>query len=355
VTRAFRELGTVVAGRYRVDAMIGEGGMGVVARAHDLQLKREVAIKLMRPALALQSPQLATRFEIEAQSVARLEHPNIVQVIDFGSTSDGGKFLVMQLLVGASLQSLLGTPMSPQRAVALALPILRGLAHAHTRGVVHRDIKPENVLVTRDHEGAEQLKLVDFGLAKLLDAEPGAPALTHAGLVMGTPSYMSPEQAMGKPVDARGDLYAVGLLLHEMLRGRPTFDNENPMGMVVMQATEAPPPLPDDVPPALAAVVMRLLAKAPDDRFASAEETIAALEGANAAPEATPPPPAVAPVRRKRVRRRSRHSSVFVRPPLLIASVLAAIVVAWIFWPDGDPSHRFDRLVDAVARLLTSF
>lgn len=269
-------IGQTVAGRYRVEALIGVGGMAAVFRAHHEGLQRDLAIKVLHPNLSANT-EMSARFEREARSASRLEHPNCVQVTDSGSTDDGMMYMVMQLLEGAELTGMLGEPMAAPRAVELILQILRGLEHAHLNGVVHRDVKPENVFVTRDHDGDEILKLVDFGIAKLTDATTDTHK-TSAGLVFGTPAYMSPEQAMGVEADSRADLYSTGILFYQMLSGRLPIDNDDPVALVRMQVAVDPKPLPSSVPPVIAGVAQRLLEKDRDHRFQTATEVIETLE-----------------------------------------------------------------------------
>jgi eukaryotic-like serine/threonine-protein kinase len=269
--------GQVLGGRYRLDERLGEGGMGAMYRGHDLVLDRPVAIKLLGPEL-VDDEVTAQRFDREAHALSMLDHPNCVQVFDAGTTTRGGKYIVMQLLAGHELRELLtAVPMPPARAVALALQILRGLDHAHRRGLVHRDLKPENVFVVQDDDGHELLKLVDFGIVKLLSA--GEAKLTRAGQVFGTPRYMSPEQVSGGKIDARADLYTLGVVMFEMLAGAPPFDADSAGMLMRMHVIADPPPLPESVPEEVRAVVARLLEKSPDDRFASARAVIDALEG----------------------------------------------------------------------------
>ncbi|MEM6293646.1 MAG: protein kinase [Myxococcota bacterium] len=271
-------VGRTIAGRYRVESLLGVGGMAAVFRAHHEGLGRDVAIKVLHPNLSV-NEEMSARFDREARSASRLDHPNCVQVTDFGSTDDGMKYMVMQLLEGGELTAKLGKRLTSPRAVELVLQILRGLEHAHGKGVVHRDIKPENVFVTTDHDGDEVLKLVDFGIAKLTGAGSGDTHKTTAGLVFGTPAYMSPEQAMGVEADSRADLYSVGVLFYQMLAGRVPIDSDDPVALVRMQVSVDPDPLPSSVPPVVAAVVGRLMEKDRDKRFQAATEVIETLEG----------------------------------------------------------------------------
>ncbi len=269
-------IGSVIHERYRVDGLLGQGGMGAVFRGHHLGLARDVAIKVLRPELG-RSDSTAKRFDREAHSVSRLDHPNCVRVTDFGTTESGIKYLVMELLEGAELEDSLGQPWAPARAVDTIIQVLEGLEHAHHFGIVHRDLKPENVFVTRDFRGREVVKLVDFGIAKLIDDEGAKEQLTRAGMVFGTPRYMSPEQASGGKLDERTDLYAAGLILYEMLAGHPPFSADEAALLLRMHILAPPPELPSSVPKPLAAVVDKLLEKSRNDRYASAREVINVL------------------------------------------------------------------------------
>ena len=289
-------IGRTLARRYRVDALLGQGGMGAVYRGLHLGLNREIAIKVLRPELT-SHPDIAPRFQREAQASSRLEHPNVVQVFDFGGEQPEGfdreiKFLVMQLLQGRELSDMLGQPIPPTRALELLRQILSGLAHAHERGVVHRDLKPDNVFVTTDHEDRELLKLVDFGIAKLADGPGEGANLTQTGMVFGTPTYMSPEQATGSAkVDARTDLYAAGIILYEMLAGKPPFAADELVMLLRKQVLEPPPPLPG-LGPALEQLLFGLLAKRQDERIQTAADALDLLTKAERelrdGPEVTP-------------------------------------------------------------------
>ena len=287
-------LGRTFEGRYRIDALLGVGGMGAVFRAHHLGLGVDVAVKVLRGTAHGQTAE--ARFRREAKSAARLDHPHCVRVTDFGELDDGAKYIVMELLAGEELEQRLGQPWPPAEAVEIARQVLEGLAHAHARGIVHRDLKPSNVLVLRDEHGRPHVKLVDFGIAKIVEGEGAQDELTRTGMSFGTPAYMSPEQAGGSPADARSDLYAVGLLLYEMLAGRPPFESNDLAALLRMHILTDPPPLPESVPPPLAAVVLRLLQKSRKDRYDCAAATLEALAAADADAGATPVPPPPAPV-----------------------------------------------------------
>jgi eukaryotic-like serine/threonine-protein kinase len=287
-------VGSILQGRYQILAAVASGGMGVVYRGERLQLGRPVAIKFLHPWVAAQ-PSFLQRFEVEARAMSRLSHPNCVSVIDFGV--EGVPFLVMDFAAGRSLRLLLeGERLEQSRALGLARQILAGVAHAHGQGIIHRDLKPENIIVSDAAGLVDHVRILDFGLAKLNDG----PALT-VGLTIGTPSYMAPEQTLEEGVvDARSDLYSVGVLLFEMLTGRKPFASDKVAELILMHRSQPAPRLAPGAAcsDALEAVVAKALAKRPADRFASADEMAAALEhvpeasarGA-ALPVAPPPPP----------------------------------------------------------------
>ena len=265
---------TLVDGRYRIIRRLGSGGMADVYCAVDTQLGREVALKLLYRRFAEDS-EFVERFRREASSAASLQHPNIVQVFDRGEW-DGTYYIAMELLHGRNLKEIVRDhgALEPALAVDLVIQILKAARFAHRRGIVHRDIKPHNVIV--DDEG--RAKVTDFGIARA-----GASDMTETGSIMGTAQYLSPEQAQGHPVDARSDLYSIGIVLYELLTGAPPFDAESPVTIALKQVSEEPvPPMQVNpaVPPALDAAVMRALRKHPDERFQDADEYIAALETA---------------------------------------------------------------------------
>ena len=269
--------GVVLDGRYQVIEPIAEGAMGVVYRAERVGLGRAVAIKVMHESLPgqLSSHQ---RFEREAKLMAKLEHPNCVSVIDFGIHEDK-PFVVMDLVRGTSLHELIvrNGRLDQVRAADITRQVLSGLAHAHELGIIHRDIKPANVMVTEKAGLGEQVRILDFGLARLRESN------THltTGIVVGTPSYMAPEQCRGGEVDLRVDLYACGVMLFEMLTGRKPFLGEDPIAIVRKHLQEMPPRLGDVIPEdfgAIEDVIARALEKEPADRYQNAAEMSAALE-----------------------------------------------------------------------------
>jgi eukaryotic-like serine/threonine-protein kinase len=268
-------VGATIHGRYEVETLLGAGGMGAVFKARHTGLQRGVAIKVLHPGIG-RDQAVSKRFDREAQSASRLDHPHCVRVSDFGTTDNGTKYLVMELLDGSDLAASLGQPWAPDAAISTIRQVLEGLDHAHHVGVVHRDLKPENIFIARDVKGHEVVKIVDFGIAKLLD-EQGSEKLTRQGVVFGTPRYMSPEQAAGGKIDERTDLYAVGLILYELLAGHGPFSTDDAAQLLRMQIMAPPPPLPASVPEGLARIVDKLLEKSKSDRFASAREVLDAL------------------------------------------------------------------------------
>ena len=217
-------VGKTLDGKYRIDGFLKRGGMGAVYRGTHLMLNKPVAIKLIKPEL-VSSTDVVQRFLREARAAARLSHPNIVTVHDLGQTADGTLYIAMELVDGSSLKEMIVSEgaWEPKRTVRLLQGIGSALALAHREGIVHRDLKPQNIMVSRDNDGNEIPKLLDFGIAKTF--EPTSPALTSTGMVLGTPHYMSAEQAKGQPADQRSDLYALGVILYEMLVGRVPFDD----------------------------------------------------------------------------------------------------------------------------------
>lgn len=267
------QTGDVIADRYRVDAVIGAGAMGAVLRCRHLGLGQDVAVKVLLPELCTR-PDVAGRFAREAQSASRLDHPSCVRVLDFGSwvAKDGraAKYLSMELLAGFELTRLLDRPMGVAQAMSLVRQMLDGLAHAHSRGVVHRDVKPQNVVIIPGPGGTNVVKLVDFGIAKILTGEGAGARMTAEGLICGTPHYMSPEQITGSPVDGRSDLYAVGVLLYRMLTASLPFPGTDLRVVMRMHLVDEPPPLPEHVPTPLRDFVATLLAKNRNHRHVSA-------------------------------------------------------------------------------------
>ena len=266
----------VFADRYEVEEPLGTGGMAEVWRGHDRVLNRTVAIKTLLPQFA-RDASFVDRFRREAQAAARLNHPGIVSVYDSGTDGDT-PYIVMQYIEGRTLADFLGSgkTLPPAQAAKIAQEIAEALGVAHAHGVIHRDIKPANVMITRDGK----VLVMDFGIARLISGPETAP---QTSAVLGTASYLSPEQAQGQPVDARSDIYALGVVLYEMLTGRPPFTGDSPMAIAYKQVN-ATPPAPSsanpDVPPELDAVVMRALSKNPANRYQTGQEFADDLERA---------------------------------------------------------------------------
>jgi serine/threonine-protein kinase len=260
-------IGQVLADRYQILHRLGEGAMGVVYKARHVKVGRLFAVKLLHPRM-LQDPKVVRRFEREAELAGRLRHPNVIGVVDVGEVG-GTRYMVMDFAEGPDLARLLDeAPMPPERIIRLVRQMLEGLHHAHEQGLIHRDFKPENVIVEHHGQGAEVPRIVDFGIALLRDGGDsfdGAGRLTTNGLVLGTPHYMAPEQAVADPIDHRIDLFALGIVIYEMLSGRLPFDGS---GAEVARANLMlePPPIAQRVPhlevdPLLEAFSRRLMAK----------------------------------------------------------------------------------------------
>jgi len=280
-------VGQVLDGRYQIEALLGHGGMGAVYRASHVHLEQRVAIKVLRPHLAGDAV-AARRLAREARGTYKLDTEHAVKVSDFGVTDSGLVYLVMEYLEGRTVHHELGVdgPYPAARGVRIAAQVCDALAAAHRLGFIHRDIKPDNVMLIRRGADPDFVKVLDFGLAKLIEGAGGAPfsmaALTQSDMVFGTPEYMAPEQAMGQSLDGRADLYAVGATLFEILTGRPPFVDASPMKLLAQHVKATPPSLRDvrpelDAPPALEALVRRCLAKHPDGRPASAADLAAEL------------------------------------------------------------------------------
>jgi serine/threonine-protein kinase len=276
-------IGQTVNGKYFVHQLLGRGGMGEVYKATHLTLDRPVVLKLLKKSF-LSDPSIVQRFHREARAASRLNHPNSISIIDFGQAEDGTLFMAMEYLSGRSLARVIAEdqPIPESRVVHICAQILAALAEAHALGIIHRDLKPENAMLESRRDEPDFVKVLDFGIAKLNEPGDGAGKLTQAGIVCGTPGYMSPEQVRGDELDARSDLYSVGVILYEMLTGKLPFEAETPMGLVTKHLVEPVPPLSVRKPglhvsPGLEALVLRCLAKDRQDRPASAEELRASL------------------------------------------------------------------------------
>jgi serine/threonine protein kinase len=276
--------------RYRILRRIGEGGMGIVYEAEHVVIEKKVALKVLRDDFS-NRPEVVERFKQEAKAASRIGNEHIVDISDFGVTPHGASYFVMEMLDGDDLANVLSAEgtLALTRAADILAQCCRALSAAHAKGIVHRDIKPENIFLTRRDGRPDFVKIVDFGIAKMSDIETtGAPGrkLTKTGMIFGTPEYMSPEQAAGKAaLDHRVDIYALGVILYEVLTGRVPFVGDTFMGVLTQHMFEPVPPLTEtnpnvNVPPAIEAFIGRALAKDPDERYQSCDEMYAALEGA---------------------------------------------------------------------------
>lgn len=273
-------LGVVIADRYRVDERLGVGGMGAVYRAEHVLMKKPVAVKVLHREMTVMD-EIVKRFEREAIAAGRIEHPNVTVATDFGKLEDGSFYLVLEYVPGRSLTKAIKEDgvFPAERALFIARQVAAGLGAAHAAGIVHRDLKPDNIMLIERGGTKDFVKVLDFGIAKVTATdEGGSSQLTRIGSVFGTPQYMAPEQAAGKPVDHRADLYALGLVLYEMLAGKPAFASPELVALLTKQLLEPPPPLPSSVPPEANAIVMRLLEKDPETRLQTAQDVIAAID-----------------------------------------------------------------------------
>jgi tRNA A-37 threonylcarbamoyl transferase component Bud32 len=349
--------GEVIEGRYRLLAPIAQGGMASVFRAEHVRLGRQVAVKLISRDL-LAHAEAVQRFQREAQTVARLRHPNVVEVSDFGRSADGQHYLVMELIEGEDLRQVIERegPLPLPRVREILRQIVLALDYAHAEGVIHRDLKSANIMLVRVPDSGERVKLLDFGISK--GPESSAGGLTAVGTVLGTPEYISPEQISGKPVDPRTDLYSLGVILYEMLTGALPFRGNT---AEVLSAHLLSPPAPPrerrpEIPVAVEAVVLRALAKTPEERFSAARALGEAFEiacgepapanqpeargatlllgGAPAAPSAAVPAPAPS-----RVRAWWNRLSPDLRIALVVGSgtLALSLVLALALWR-SDPA-----------------
>lgn len=277
----------ILGGQFRIIERIGSGGMGSVYRAEEPQMGRQVAIKILHQKLK-DRKDLVSRFRREARAMSQLTHPNTARVFMYGELDDiGALYIVMELLEGSNLNQTVkkGGAMEPSRAISILVPVCHALHEAHALGIVHRDLKPENIFICRQAGLVDYPKVLDFGLAKVTEAQmqPGSLILTQQGMVFGTPEFMSPEQARGFTLDARSDIYSLACILYEALTGKLPFDAKTPMEYVSKHVSATPIPIDERVPgrtfpPALWPVLKKALAKRPEDRYDSALSFAAALE-----------------------------------------------------------------------------
>jgi len=348
-------IGRVFAGRYRVEELIGRGGMGHVFRAVHTTMNKVVALKIMSSEMAV-NPENVQRFEREAAAASELRHPNTIHMFDFGTSDRGELYLAMEFLEGRTLARCLTEdgPFSPARAGRIFRQLMESLEEAHAKGIIHRDLKPENVFITETHRVEDFVKVLDFGIAKFKRTDQIKQTLTRTGFVCGTPQYLAPEQGLGTPVSHETDLYSAGVVLYEMLSGTAPFTGDDPVSMVMKHIHEAPPSLPPEVranlPDPLADLLRRLLEKDPRRRPSSAARVIAQLDALgelsveappgpeleHTAPDAGPtlvgrPTPALDPQPRRSVRR-FRAAVALVA----LAAALAAFGI-WRPWEGGVP------------------
>ena len=363
-------VGSTIAGRYRVESLLGEGGMGAVYLVYHTGIRKQLALKLLWPKL-MRIPSVVARFEREGMAAAHLDHPNIAAASDFGRTEDGRFYLALEYIDGKELRKAIEDadgPMPPGRALFIARQIASALVRAHALGIVHRDLKPENIMLVQRDGHKDFVKVLDFGLALLSrhisdDAAEEhraktARKITEQGEIFGTPAYMAPEQTIGGLMDIRTDLYALGVILYELLTGLRPFSGNSSSALIQQHLAVPPPPMKDraraaKVPADLEALVQRLLAKEPEDRFQKPQELLLAIDEVAAAnslmwPAGTPistrkrppaPPPPASP--RKLAARQTVKS---VRARLVTAWELAKVKVV------GKPTTRA-RIEKALARL----
>lgn len=302
--------GTIIDERYRIERLLGSGAHGAVYLAEDIQLQRNIALKLL-DFPPEEAEELIARLQREARALNRVGHPNIVQVFRIGRHGPHQMYLAMEYVDGESLRQMVDrSPLPFTKTVAVASQIAEALHHAELQGITHRDVKPHNVLVGRDDEGVAQVKLVDFGLCTLSeDQSHSAGRITRTGIALGTPVYMSPEQCFGQPTDVRSDIYSFGCTLFEMLTGFPPFSADAPAELLMKHVSETPPKLLDvakksSCPAQLQDIYLRCLAKRPDDRFQSFSEVIAALKEIKQAGDACLDESDTLKLRKHRARRR---------------------------------------------------
>jgi eukaryotic-like serine/threonine-protein kinase len=286
-TSAKSRVGTVINDRYELLEVLGQGGMGSVFKAKHLLLERIYALKTLKSTTD-DNEESRARFDREAKTAARLSHPALVSVYDYGTTAYGEAFIVMDFVAGKSLGEMISTqgPLETPRALRIFSQIIDGLAYTHANGVIHRDLKPSNVMIVTNEKNEDIVKIVDFGIAKIVEEQTDTtPALTKTGELFGSPMYMSPEQCRGQKPDRRSDIYSFGCLMYESLTGQPPFTAENSLALIFKHIHEKPPGFDTiqgqiAVPEKIAQVVSKALAKTPDDRFQTMEEVNEALDNA---------------------------------------------------------------------------
>jgi eukaryotic-like serine/threonine-protein kinase len=343
------EPGDVIAGRYRVDEELGRGGFGIVLRAQHLDTQRPVAVKVLHSTFARSEPTAVERFRREAVMSASLNYPNTVSMYDYGETEEGVFFIVMEYLIGLPLHNVVRKAgrLSAARALHIARQMLCSLWEAHEKGIVHRDIKPENIMITPLLHDQDFVKVMDFGIAKM--AHGSGPQITKAGQTYGTPQYMAPEQLQGHQLEPSTDLYAVGLILYEMLVGRPAVETNNLAAAISEVIFGAPVEVPDDldVPEGVRALVKKACAKEPHLRYTSAKDFLEDLDavtrdtgGLDTAPAPLRGPPVEIAVD-------APTMMLDASPVLLPAAETVSAPIVELELPDPAPQHT--AMVDSAA------
>ena len=345
-------VGETFLDRYKILEELGAGGMGTVYLGEHTGIGRQVAIKVLPRTLA-DDEEFTQRFEREARVAGQLDHPNCVPVTDFGHLEDGTNFLVMELVKGKTLTELLEEEgaLPPERALRITRHVLRGLGHAHALGIVHRDIKPDNVMLVQHKDDCDFARVLDFGLATLRESEP-AERLTSVGIAMGTPHYLSPEQAVAEEVDSRSDLYSTSAMLYEMLTGEPPFDGASAVDIMKKHATVNPKPLSESQPllanmPLLEKIVAKGLAKPAIARHESADSYVAEIDaclvdmGAVLTPITGPIPATTAPLQAQSVATPVPPGSFVMTSRMMLAAgaglVLLLGLLVFLFTRDETP------------------
>lgn len=365
------QIGTVFADKYEIISVLGEGGMSRVYKARHNYMKRVVAIKLLHY-LGAEDPVAAARFQLEAQAASALSHPNVVTVHDYGLTPDGRAFFIMDCLEGESLDDVLQRKghLQLEEAIDIFTQVCEGLDHAHKKGIIHRDVKPSNLVLLKQEDGSRIVKLVDFGIAKLVrkasDEEiRKQQQLTQTGEIFGTPAYMSPEQCQGRQLDARSDIYSFGCLMYECLAGMPPLVGATFVNTAVKHVNEKPKPLTltaaIEVPPELDAVILKCLEKSPSRRYQSAAELRQALFDASYAAGLKGLRVGAIPVPRipelsddsglKQKAQEINRQEGLSKRTVYIGSATVCLALATAFWglfvfqgPPGDTGVLYDKL-----------
>jgi serine/threonine-protein kinase len=338
-------VGVALLGRYQVLERIGDGGMGTVYMAEHTTILKKFAVKVLSAELSLR-PDHVDRFMREARSASMINHPNVVEITDFGKTPDGQPFFVMEYLQGKDLAQIVGEdgPMNWKRVRPVALQICNALQAAHEQGIVHRDMKPGNIVLVKRGNNPDHVKVLDFGIAKVLGQETEAKGLTQSGMVVGTPEYMSPEQGWGQPVDHRGDIYALGVMMYELLTGKIPFTGTTMMEVLNRHMFEVPDVKHPNIPDEVGAIILKAMQKDRSLRFQSMNELSAAIEavGTGASPVTvvdeeikTPWGPVTA-----------RFATVPAQAPAqqkswvwlsVLSAVIAVGALVFALWPDPPP------------------